>query len=459
MQGEAGGAVVREFQQLLEPGTVTGLTERQLLARFVESGDPVAFEAIVRRHGPMVYTVCRQTLRDANDVDDAFQATFLLLIRKASALRQPDRIGPWLYGVAFRVAHRARVKPKPGPLPDDCPAQLCDCPTDERERLEAIHDEIDRLPENYRLPVILCCLEGKSHEEAARQLGWPVGTVHGRLSRARARLRTRLERRDVTWRTRSVEALGLLQPVRIPVPQTLQHATVALLTGPVGPRLQFLASGGLTAMIINYLKTIALSVGLAAVGVVAAASALFAYQRPASERTAIAARPAAQAAETTKQVTPDAVGKASLKAPADLFADENEKAWGDLEQLQVKAELLEMDVDSERSIIVRRKQSLASLFPTGTGRALSEKESADSSKQVEADFARIYAGVAKLEEVYRRHRLELAQLKRRISRMSNGLGIPTMFQPNPSDTVVGYRLDRLEQKVDQLIERLPAKRP
>ena len=110
MKRAVSAAVVRNLQQLVDPGTIAGLTERQVLARFVERRDSVSFEAMVAQHGPMVLAVCRQLLRDANDVDDAFQATFVILIKKASSLRQPDRLGPWLYGVAYRVAHRARTR-------------------------------------------------------------------------------------------------------------------------------------------------------------------------------------------------------------------------------------------------------------------------------------------------------------------------------------------------------------
>ena len=105
-----GAGVFRELERPIDPGTVAGLTESELVARFVDRRDPVAFEAIVSRHGPMVLSVCRVMLADANDVDDAFQATFAILIEKARRLRRPERLGPWLHGVAYRVAHRARAR-------------------------------------------------------------------------------------------------------------------------------------------------------------------------------------------------------------------------------------------------------------------------------------------------------------------------------------------------------------
>ena len=163
-------AVVRQFRRLLEPGTIAGLTERQVLERFAERGDPVAFEAIVARHGPLVFAVCRQLLRDPNDVDDAFQGTFLIFIKKAATLRQPERLGPWLYGVAYRVALRARMRRRTKELPEDLAGPRLVCSAEDNEQFEVLHNQIQRLPEKYRVPIVLCCIEGLSPNEAARQL-------------------------------------------------------------------------------------------------------------------------------------------------------------------------------------------------------------------------------------------------------------------------------------------------
>ena len=188
-------AVARGIERLVDPGTIAGLSEPQVLARFVERGDPVAFEAIVVRYGPMVLSVCRHALRDANDVDDAFQATFITLIRKAAVLKQPERLGPWLYGVAYRIAVRARKRRKLAGLPPDLAGRASDQGPGDAEQLAALHDEINRLPEKYRLPIVLCCIDEETHDAVARKLNWPIGTVHGRLSRARKLLRGRLGRR------------------------------------------------------------------------------------------------------------------------------------------------------------------------------------------------------------------------------------------------------------------------
>ncbi|QDV33116.1 sigma-70 family RNA polymerase sigma factor [Tautonia plasticadhaerens] len=188
----------RQLDLLFRRGTVNGLSEAQLLGRFLESRDDLAFEALVSRHGPMVLRTCRSLLADPNDAEDAFQATFLVLARRASTIRNPEHLGPWLHRTARRVCTRlgksasrrrhverlATESLDTAPAPDRRPHP---------DRL-AIHAAIDRLPRNYRLVILLCDLEGRSHAEAASQLDWPLGTVKGRQSRARSLLRRRLSR-------------------------------------------------------------------------------------------------------------------------------------------------------------------------------------------------------------------------------------------------------------------------
>jgi RNA polymerase sigma factor (sigma-70 family) len=193
--------VLRHVQRLFHGGSVSGLSEGQLLDRFVSSRDEVAFGAIVARHGPMVLGVCRGVLDDPHDVEDAFQATFLILVKKAALVRDRDLLGQWLYGVARRVSLRARAetskrraKERPEAEATEPVATLDD---ELRELQVLIREEVDRLSNNDRMAVVLCYLEGLTHEEAADRLGWPVGTVKGRLSRAREKLRARLTRRGV----------------------------------------------------------------------------------------------------------------------------------------------------------------------------------------------------------------------------------------------------------------------
>jgi RNA polymerase sigma factor (sigma-70 family) len=180
---------------------VAGVTESGLLARFLTQGDGVAFESLVARHGPMVLGVCRRVLSDPHDVEDAFQATFLVLVRKAGSLRDGDRLGPWLHGVASRIAVRARSQASRRRAIEGRAARAATVDAspsvDWGDIRPVLDEELRRLPERYRAAIVLCCLEGLGPEEAARQLGCPAGTVKSRLARGRQRLRARLTRRGL----------------------------------------------------------------------------------------------------------------------------------------------------------------------------------------------------------------------------------------------------------------------
>jgi zinc protease len=199
------GSVIDSLGRLFDAGTVTGLSEAQLLERFLAHRDESAFEAILHRHGPLVLGVCRRILDDPHDVADAFQTTFLILVKKARSIRDRDVLGTWLYGVARRVAVRAKVNARRRRTRERTGAEGLDVDHQQprADRLEAnelralIDAELERLPSRYRQPVILCDLEGQTHEQAAAQIGCPVGTVKSRLSRGREQLRSRLVRRGV----------------------------------------------------------------------------------------------------------------------------------------------------------------------------------------------------------------------------------------------------------------------
>jgi RNA polymerase sigma factor (sigma-70 family) len=226
-------SVYRQVGQLFRSGTNTGLSEGQLLDRFVSNRDDSAFEAIVARHGPMVMGVCRGLLRDSNDVDDAFQATFLVLVKKAGSLRQRDLLGNWLYGVAHRVATRARHqshrRSQMESIADEPMAAV-----DEASMLidirPLIHDELNRLPATYRAAVVLCLLQGQTHEAAAQQLGWPLGTVKGRLARAKDLLRSRLVRRGLTVAPAALLTALAREGHAAVTPSIAHHTTTAALS-------------------------------------------------------------------------------------------------------------------------------------------------------------------------------------------------------------------------------------
>lgn len=187
-------------------------SDGHLLHQFAAHGDEAAFAALVERHGPLVLGVCRRVLPHAHDVEDAFQATFMVLVRKAGTLRRPELLGNWLYGVAYRIARKLRASTETRRRHEA--RNLHPIFTQPDTRVEAndlrpvLDEELERLPEKYRLAVVLCYLEGKTNEEAARQLDWPTGTVKGRLARARDLLRNRLVRRGVAL---SAAALAFLR--------------------------------------------------------------------------------------------------------------------------------------------------------------------------------------------------------------------------------------------------------
>jgi RNA polymerase sigma factor (sigma-70 family) len=184
--------------------SVPETSDAALVREIVSGRGEGAFAALMERHGPLVLHVCRRVLGPGNDAEDAFQATFLVLARKAARIRRPQAVSAWLYGVARRVALKARsararrerqFEPLVKSPADRRPDPLAEIST--RELLQIFEEELWRLPERNRLPVILCCLEGRTLEEAARQLGWTQGSVKGRLERGRARLHDRLLRRGL----------------------------------------------------------------------------------------------------------------------------------------------------------------------------------------------------------------------------------------------------------------------
>jgi len=192
---------VRDLQTLFSVGATGALSDGELLDRFVARREEAIFEAITHRHGPMVWGVCRRVLRDHHDAEDAFQATFLVLARKASSVMPREKLGNWLYGVAYQTAMKARAMRAKRRVREsqvsDMPEPMA-VPHDLRDALaESLDRELCRLPEKYRIPIVLCELEGKSHAEAAGQLGWPIGTVSSRLSRGKSLLAKQLSRSGV----------------------------------------------------------------------------------------------------------------------------------------------------------------------------------------------------------------------------------------------------------------------
>jgi RNA polymerase sigma factor (sigma-70 family) len=180
----ATSAIVRLLRRVAEDGGIKQMTDLELLGRFSLEHDEEAFLGLMRRHGSMVLDVCRNVLGNESDAEDAFQVTFLVLAQKAGAIRKPESVGSWLYGVAFRTAHKARADTArrqkcEGRVPGQTPARACDLTWAETQHI--LHDELSRVSDYYRTPLVACYLEGKTQDEAAALLGVSKATVRNRL--------------------------------------------------------------------------------------------------------------------------------------------------------------------------------------------------------------------------------------------------------------------------------------
>jgi RNA polymerase sigma factor (sigma-70 family) len=259
--------VVRQVRALVVRPMDAACSDRQLLAAFAEQGDEAAFAALLRRHGPLVLGVCRRILGNLQDAEDAFQATFLVLARKAGRLAWRDSVKNWLYGVACRVAMKARSQGLRRRQKEQAARQQAAAVSPAEagwEELRSVLDEeLERLPAEYRAPLLLCYLEGRTRDEAAEELGWSPGSVKGRLERGRELLRQRLARRGLTLS--AALCVGLLgEPAGAGVPAALAAATAraaaqfaagSLAGAGVAPGIIHLAQGVLQTMLIAKIKS------------------------------------------------------------------------------------------------------------------------------------------------------------------------------------------------------------
>jgi RNA polymerase sigma factor (sigma-70 family) len=306
MAGSPAESVLHHLHHLLESGG-SPPDDRRLLQRFVTGRDQEAFAELVTRHGPLVFGLCRRVLRDRHDAEDVFQATFLVLAKKAAAIRKPESLSCYLHGIAYRLAIRARAeadKRRRHERSASGTGGTEDADLSWGEVRALIDEELQRLPAAMRLPLILCYLEGQTQDEAARQLGWSRGTLKRRLERGRDRLRIRLTRRGVTLGG-SLFAVALTESAtRGAVPSALRttaiNAGLQFTTGDTtalaATRAALLAKGALQTMVATKLKIGAMLMVL--LGCAATAVGLVSRPEPSAnpprERTAAAApsRPA-----------------------------------------------------------------------------------------------------------------------------------------------------------------------
>jgi RNA polymerase sigma factor (sigma-70 family) len=281
------GLILRDLEHLMRHGAAPS-GDGALLDRFRSGGSEAAFEALVARHGPMVRGVCRRLLASPHDADDAFQATFLILARKAAQIRDPDRLGPWLYGVATRVAMRARARAarhRHEPLAEYSTGEPLSA--EWSDVMPILDAELGRLSSKHRDVLVLCLLEGASAEEASHRLGCPVGTVKSRLARGRQSLRDRLVSRGIAPAV-ALAALSARHSLASPVPRTLSCATLeAIAASAVAPGVLALTRGVTPSMISKSTVTAAVLVGGIALAGLGAAS----WMKPSRAKEPVGAAP------------------------------------------------------------------------------------------------------------------------------------------------------------------------
>ena len=288
-----------------------GITDGQLLESFIARKDDDTFGAILHRHGPMVLGVCGRILRNHHDSEDAFQAVFLVLARKAASIRPREQLANWLHGVAYRTALKARALRAKTHGRERQMAQMPEpetVPKDDWSDLQPLLDEeLTRLPEIYRLPLVLCDLESKSIKEATRQLGWPQGTLAGRLARARKLLAKRLTQRGIVLSGGALAAVLSEKAALAFVPLSLAASTttaaVAVAAGQtaatslVSAKVAVLMKGAMKTMMLTKFKT--LTVVLLAFGLVAFSGSMLARLNTAA----------------AQQVNPDERNKPAIPKP------------------------------------------------------------------------------------------------------------------------------------------------
>jgi RNA polymerase sigma factor (sigma-70 family) len=284
------GCVLDRLRHSLAAQSSCQLRDYDLLQRYVTLRDEAAFALLVKRYGPMVLALCGRILGHHQDAEDACQATFLVLARKASAIRQRDALSSWLHSVAFRAANKLRIarsrrRTRETALLDVAQACMAEDPAS-RETQYVLEEELNRLSARYRAPLLLCCVQGKTRDEAAQQLGWGLGVLRGRLDRGRELLRARLARRGVTL-SAALLPLGIAgtsEAALLPdlVSQMVNAALApghapAVASGQAGT----LAQGVIRAMLLKKVKCIALA--LVTLAFLGAGAGLVSYRARADE--------------------------------------------------------------------------------------------------------------------------------------------------------------------------------
>ena len=473
MRGVRFGASRGDVVRLFEGESVAGLGEGELLDRFATRRDEAAFEALVGRLGPMVLVVCRRMLSDPHDVDDAFQATFLVLVRRAGSIRDRDLVATWLYGVALKVARRARIeagrrkaRERLAVVPEAVEGEA-EVESGWLELRALIDEEIGRLPESHRRAVVLCDVEGLSREEAAVRLGWTLNMVRGRLERARGRLRGRLARRGVTP---SGAWMALMVTPPVPPPSLLVATVRAALAFSVGRLGTGLASASAVAFSQGVLRMMMLSkwkVGMAVLlsaGFVAGGAGMLAAQGPGGKSGAEPSKAAAPAPVAAGVDQGADANKANVelqrKQLARIAALFDKKAVGLVPFLEQLKKVLEAELDAAGSDTERLSalQSYLNRLTELEGRAEAREEAErNASEDLKAIRVRLADAESRLAKVQVEVTLELYRAQTPAALLPRAEARPAgTFQPRSAADLARARvaaaLDRYKAQLAFYLE-------
>jgi RNA polymerase sigma factor (sigma-70 family) len=382
-----------------------GLTDGELLELYLAGRDEAAFEVLLRRHGAMVLGVCRRTLRNEADAEDAFQATFLVFVRKAASIRSLGTVSNWLYGVAHNTALKAKAmnlkrhakEREAGSVPKD------ETSSEARQEVHALLDGVlSSLPDKYRIPIVLCDLEGKTIKEATRHLGWPQGTVATRLYRGRRQLAKRLTKQSLTL-SGSVTAAVMSQAAAwaqattsacVPaslVVSTVQAATAvaaghATAAGMISTKVVALSERVVRAMLMTKLKALAIPV-LAAV--VLGGGALITYRGLGAEPRAVKQQVASSASSADDQRAKEAEAKeAKAKRAKEAEAKEAKAKEAEAKEAEAKeAEAKEAEAKEAQAKEAQAKEAEAKEIQAKEAKAKAKRAKEAKAKEAGAKEA------------------------------------------------------------------------
>jgi RNA polymerase sigma factor (sigma-70 family) len=478
---------LERLRRRIGPEAAGELSDACLLRRFAADRDAAAFEVLVWRHGPMVLGVCRRLLRHEQDAEDAFQAAFLTLARKAHSIGRSEAVAGWLYRVAHRIALRARTaaarRPGGRPIEESDAATGPDADALWRDLRTVLDEEIGRLPGRCREAFVLCCLQGKTYAEAARELGCPPGTVATRLAAARERLRARLTRRGIS----PAGTVPALPPRELVGAAVRAGAATAAgkAAGAVSARAAAWSNGFLRGMLMTKMK-IAVVVA-AAVGLAGGAACLLRTPPAAVTSAAVAAEPSAAGGAAQAAPAPEPAQPADKDAgrvdEARRQVEVAEKQWEVLEQawaekrIRVRSKLLGTQDDLEqaqqqltdareehRRLAARLEEirSQAKDPDKDVPRGLLEKEQTLRKGVQEAEAG---VGRARRDEIAAEEELDLLERlhafqrdKARADVEDARAALRQALGTAPRDEGPGRSLRDLERKVDALTDELGALR-